>query len=110
MQNKEISLNWTPFALGCLDEIHAYITYKEKSPEQANKLIARVFDRVEQLKNFPDSGQKEPLLTDVGQDSRYLVEASYKIIYEYHPIHRLIIVTDIFHTSQYPVKIKRSSK
>jgi len=47
-------------------------------------------------------------LKEIGQDSRFLVEASYKIIYEYHPGHRAIIVTDVFHTSQNPNKIGRS--
>ena len=110
MQGKEITLDWTPFALSCLNEIHDHITYKEKGSDQANKLVDKIFDRVEQLKSFPESGQKEPLLIEIGQESRYLVEASYKIIYEYHPVHSLVIITDVFQTSQYPVKIKRSLK
>ena len=110
MQDKEIILDWTPFALSCLDEIHDYITFKEKRPDPANKIINTIFDRVEQLKTFPESGQVEPLLKEISQDSRYLVEASYKIIYEYHPVHASVIITDVFHTSQYPVKIQRSSK
>jgi len=110
MPNKSIRLDWTPFALSCLDEIHDYIIFKEKSTELANKLVNRIFDRVDQLKDFPESGQQEPLLKESGYNGRYLVEASYKIIYEYHPLHKTVIIIDVFHTSQYPVKIRRSSK
>lgn len=108
MEGSKISLEWTPFALGCLDEIHDYITYQEKSIQPANILINRIFDRVEQPTEFPESGQKEPLLKEL--DSRYLVEGSYKIIYEYHQKSRLVVITDVFHTKQYPAKIKRTSK
>jgi len=102
-------LDWTPFALSRLNEIHDYILFKEKSIEIADTLIFSIFDRTEQLKNFPESGQKELLLKEKGLDSRYLVEASYKIIYEFHPSIQSVIVTDVFHTSQYPLKIQRSS-
>lgn len=105
-----MNLNWTPFALSCLVEIHDYITFKEKSTDPANKIVDSIFDRVEQLKTFPESEQVEPLLKDIGQNGRYFVAGSYKTIYEYHPVHTSVIIIDVFHTSQYPVKIQRSSK
>ena len=107
MPDRKISIKWTSFALSCLDEIYDYIAFKEKSTESAFRLQEAIFDRVEQLKDFPESGQTEPLLQEIGQDSRYLLEASYKIIYEYHPVHSMVIITDIFHTSQDPGKIAR---
>jgi len=60
------------------------------------------------LEKFPESGQTEPLLTAIGQESRYLIEFSYKIIYEYHKANSMVIVTDIFHTNQNPKKVERS--
>jgi plasmid stabilization system protein ParE len=109
MTRKKINIKWTPFALGCLDEIYDYIAYKEKSEDPAFNLINAIFEKVDQLRNFPESGQPETLLKEIGQDSRYLVVASYKVIYEYHSIHNTIIITDIFHSSQNPGKIKRTT-
>ena len=110
MKAKEIDIRWTPFALGCLDEIHDYIILKEKSHTIANKFINTLFERVDQLKTFPESGQKEPLQLGFEHESRYLVEASYKIIYEYDHFSQQVIITDVFHTSQYPLDITRSKK
>jgi plasmid stabilization system protein ParE len=33
MPDKETAVQWTPFALSCLDEIYDYIAYKEKSDD-----------------------------------------------------------------------------
>ncbi len=108
MPSKKIGIQWTPFALSCLDEIHDYISLKEKSTKPANKLIGSIFKKVDQLKKFPESGHPEPLLNAIGQDSRYLIKASYKIIYEFHSDQSVVIVTDVFHTSQNPDKIERA--
>ncbi len=110
MPSNEITIKWTPFALSCLDDIHDYITSQEKSSKPANHLIEIIFDKVEQLAIFPESGQKEPLLLKKGQENRYLVAYSYKIIYQYLPSLGAIVITDVFHTSQYPIKIRRSLK
>jgi len=93
-----------------LNEIYDYIVFREKSNSPAQKLINRVFKKTDQLSEFPESGQPEPLLVEKGQDSRYLVEASYKIIFEYHSLKELVVITDVYHTSQNPVKIERSFK
>jgi plasmid stabilization system protein ParE len=110
MTSKKANLKWTPFALSCLDEIYNYIAFKEKSNLPAAKFVNAIFEKADQLIDFPESGQLEPLLTEIGQESRYLVIASYKIIYEYQPKSGLVIITDVFHTSQYPSKIKRTSE
>lgn len=110
MTNKRISIQWTPFALRCLDEIHDYIQYKEKAIEPADRLINALFERVDQLVDFPESGQEEPFLEEIGQKSRYLVEFNYKIIYEFDQEHSKIIITDVFHTSQNPDKMKRETE
>jgi plasmid stabilization system protein ParE len=93
-----------------LDEIYDYIVFREKSTSPAQKLIDRIFEKTDQLSEYPESGQPEPLLVEIGQDSRYLVEASYKIIFEYNPLKELVVIIDVFHTSQNPIKIERSSK
>lgn len=100
---KKFKISWTPFASRCLDEIYTYVKNKERSEIPALKLIVRLSERVEQLETYAESGTPEALLKAIGQDSRYLLEASYKIIYEVKG--NEIIITDVFHTSQNPVKI-----
>ena len=68
----------------------------------------RHFHYCSQLALLPDSGQIELLLKKIGQNSRYLVEGSYKIIYQHDE--KTVIITDVFHTSQNPKKIISRSK
>ncbi|HWY33694.1 MAG TPA: type II toxin-antitoxin system RelE/ParE family toxin, partial [Nitrosopumilaceae archaeon] len=86
-----------------MDEIKEYIEQETQSEVVANKYINKLIDRVEQLQEFPESGQKEELLKYLGQNNRYLVEGNFKIIYQYQ--NSKVIVTDVFHVKQNPVKI-----
>ncbi len=110
MADRNIEINWTPFALQQLGNIFDHIFFKEKNIDLAQNVVDRIFNRTDQLKEFPESGSPEPLLNEIGQDSRFLLEASHKIIYEYHPVIEVVIVTDVFHTSQNPKKTRRSSE
>jgi len=105
---KKIKLFWTPFASRCLDEIKSYIKRETQSEIIANKQISRLIERAEQLTQFPESGQQEELLKNLKQNSRYLLYYDYKIIYQYHHDNK-IIITDVFHVKQNPVKISRNS-
>lgn len=107
---KESTIYWTPFALSRLDEIHRYIAEEAKSPLNALKFVSKIIGRTDQLSGFPESGQAELLLQEIGQNSRYLVVNSYKIIYEYYPKKNLVIITDIFHTKQNPEKNFKKKK
>ncbi|MEQ9229992.1 MAG: type II toxin-antitoxin system RelE/ParE family toxin [Cyclobacteriaceae bacterium] len=107
MESNKIEIIWTQPALNRLDEIYEYLAQIAKSVGPAIRVTDSIFDRTNQLKSFPESGSKEPLLQRIGQDSRYLVEGNYKIIYEYHPIHQMVIITDVFDTRQEPEKIER---
>ena len=102
MPDRNVEIKWTPFAFRQLDEIFDYILFKEKSLDLAQQIVDRIFDRTDQLKEYPESGSPEPLLTEIGQDSRYLLEASHKIIYEYHPVLEVVIIIDVFHTNKDP--------
>lgn len=64
--------------------------------------------RVDQLQTQPESGQMEELLEHLNQNSRYLVEGNYKIIYQYSE--GVVIITDVFHVKQNPVKIKKRKR
>jgi plasmid stabilization system protein ParE len=100
-----IEIKWTPFALRCLDEIHFYILYEAGSASPADRFVNQLFDRVDQLMNFPELGQVELSLSKRGLNCRYLVEGNYKIIYEHSEKSSLVIILDVFQTAQDPNKI-----
>ncbi len=106
---KKINLQWTPFALSALNDIYNYIKKETHSETIASNYVSKLIDRIEQLSDFPNSGQEELLLKSIKQNSRYLVEGNYKIIYQIQE--HSIIITDVFHVKQNPKKvIKRNTK
>ena len=104
----KIKLYWTPFAAESLKEIREYIVKETYSEEIAERYINKLIDRTDQLKDFPNSGQEEKLLKLIKQNSRYLVEGNYKIIYQYQD--NTVIITDVFNAKQYPAKIIKRNK
>ena len=105
---KKRAIKWTVFAMQSLEHIQIYLETESGSSSIADRYILRIMERVEQLVNYPDSGQEEPYLSDSGQASRYLLEGNYKIIYQYDEKH--IFITDVFHTKQNPRKIIKHHK
>jgi len=101
-------IRWTPFASKCLQEIHSYITSEAKSETPADKFILKLIERTDALKMYPYIGQGEPMLEAIGQSSRYLVEGNYKIIYQIEKDE--VIITDVFHTKQNPIKLTKRGK
>ena len=53
---------WTEPALDQLDEIAEYIALDK--PDAARELVARVFEKVDRLEQFPNSGREPPELPD----------------------------------------------
>lgn len=51
---------WADPALEDLEEIAGYIALDNESA--AKRLVKRVFDRIERLRDFPDSGRRPPEL------------------------------------------------
>lgn len=51
---------WTDSALNSLEEIAEYIA--SHNPIAANKLVAKIFQTVDRLEMFPESGRKPPEL------------------------------------------------
>lgn len=68
---------WSPIALARVSEIAEYISMD--SPASAEKWIHKIFDKVLQLKNYPDSGRIVPELKIT--DIRELIYGNYRIIY-----------------------------
>lgn len=102
MKNK-VDIYWTESASKRLAEIKAYIEKETYSKNLAEKYIQKLIKRVDQLETQPNSGQEEVLLKRYNQNSRYLVEGSYKIIYQF--LNNVIIITDVFHVKQNPKKM-----
>ena len=68
---------WTAGALSDVDEIADFIALDKA--DAANRLVARIFERVEILETFPELGRFAPELS--GQIHRQLVVAPCRIIY-----------------------------
>ena len=105
---KKNKLFWTPFALKALDEIADFIEKESKSKHIAEKYVSKLVSRVDQLEDFSESGVNEPLLEHLNLNSRFLIEGNYKIIYQY--LNHQIIITDVFHVKQNPIKITKRNK
>jgi len=70
---------WTEPALADLDAIADYIALDE--PDAASALVERVFEHVEHLQSYPESGSRPPEL----KRSRYrqIVEPPCRVFYRY---------------------------
>jgi len=105
---KKRQILWTVFASNCLVEIYEYLLEESKSETVANSYCLKLLESVEFLASQPEAGQVEPLLQKLNQNSRYIIEGNYKIIYQYNG--NEIIITDVFHSKQNPQKIKTRNK
>jgi toxin ParE1/3/4 len=73
-----ININITESAYADLEEIESYIS--QDSPTIARKFINKIFDRIEQLYNYPTSGKPVPEIKDT--TLRELLLNKYRIIYQ----------------------------
>ncbi|MCD4680170.1 MAG: type II toxin-antitoxin system RelE/ParE family toxin [Bacteroidales bacterium] len=102
---------WSDFASKTLIEIYKY--HKEVASKSiAHKIKTNIFSSTRQLLKYPQSGQIEKTLEEINEGHRYLVSGNYKIVYK--KVIEGILITDIFDTRQYPIKIndptRKSSK
>jgi len=99
----ELRVFWTDTARFQLEDIFNY--YKDKaSIRVAGKLVKQIIDRTIQLEKNPNSGPKEPLLSERKFEYRYLVEGNYKIIYWKQD--NYIKIATVFDCRQNPEKIE----
>ena len=78
--NASLNIIWTEPALADLDRIADYISLDK--PDAANRLVRRVFESVERLANFPESGSRPRELS--GTTYRHLVIPPLRIFYRVH--------------------------
>ncbi|MFA7421925.1 MAG: type II toxin-antitoxin system RelE/ParE family toxin [Melioribacteraceae bacterium] len=68
---------WSPLALERLENIFEYISKDDSIAAQ--KMIERIFKKVESLSKFPERGRKVPEANR--EEIREVFESSYRIIY-----------------------------
>ncbi len=69
---------WSPLALDRLTEISDFISLDK--PNAAIEWINSIFNSVENLKSFPESGRKVPELENIKY--RELIIGNYRVIYK----------------------------
>lgn len=72
---------WSPLAVERLENIFEYISKDNSSA--ANKMIERIFKKVETISKFPDRGRKVPEANR--EEIREIFESEYRIIYRVEP-------------------------
>ena len=70
-------VEWSDTALGRVSEIGLYIAHDDR--EAAIRWTVQIFDAVEQLAEFPESGRVVPELA--AHDTRELIFGSYRVFY-----------------------------
>lgn len=105
---KPLEIVWTEFSVSCLDEIYPYLLEESYSETIASKFVRQLIASVDYLSYFPETGRIESLLKHTKQNSRFIVNGSYKIIYQ--ATASSIIITDVFYTAQNPKKIVKRNR
>lgn len=98
-----VRIEWSELSERQLKGIFDYYSIKT-SPKIAKKIIYRIIEKVDILKNNPYLGPKEELLSKYPEEFRYLIEDKYKIIYWVED--NLVTIASVFDCRQNPVKIK----
>lgn len=89
-----MKLIWSPLSINRLNEISDFIS--EDSPEAARRWIDDLFQKVERIEKFPQSGR---LVPEIGRkDIREILFGNYRIIYRIMPTE--IDILTIRHSKQ----------
>lgn len=87
-------LRINPLAYKDLLEIKEYVTVDLDNPDAATKLISRIIDSYEKLRDFPMLGGELSSKINIATDFRFLVSGSHIIFYkldsEYVSIYRVL--------------------
>ena len=89
-----MKIQWSPLAIERIGEIADYIA--QDSPGSAEKWIHSIFNRVEQVKDFSQSGRLVPEMNR--KDIRELIIANYRIIYRVET--RVVSILTVRHSRQ----------
>ena len=78
MKNK---IHYSPESRRDLDDIWDYIVLELQNRSAAERVIDRIMDAVDPLKNFTEMGTPLSSIADVGTDYRFLVSGNYMVFY-----------------------------
>ena len=85
---------WSPLAIDRVAEIAQYI--KQDSPNAAQKWVDSIFQVVERLEQFPESGRIVPEILQ--NDFREIIHGNYRIVYRFQ--NKLISILTVRHGKQ----------
>lgn len=85
-----------------------YILQRPRQYESCQEWDKKDCQSYHSTKKQPEIGQVKELLKGVSHEFRYLVHQSYKIIYWINWEQNEVEIVDVFHTKQYPEKMKRT--
>ena len=106
VSKKKLPIRWDRLAKNNLDAIYDYIA--EDSVAAARKVKKELVKLAHSLNDFPEKFSIEEYLKDLPGNYRSVSKWSYKIVYEVTD--ECIIIADVFHTSQHPLKIRKSNE
>ena len=89
-------LTWSPSARFDLREIFAYIA--EDDPIAAGRFIRRLFDAVERLQSFPESGRIVPEFGDPG--IREVIRRPCRVVYRIKVDSGMIEIVRVWHAAR----------
>ena len=78
MKNK---IHYSPESRRDLDDIWDYIVSELQNRSAAERVIDRIMDAVDPLKNFAEMGTSLSSIADIGTDYRFLVSGNYMVFY-----------------------------
>ena len=78
MKNK---IHYSPESRRDLDDIWDYIVSELQNRSAAERVINRIIDAVDPLKNFAEMGALLSSIADIGTDYRFLVSGNYMVFY-----------------------------
>ena len=78
MKNK---IHYSPESHRDLDDIWDYIVSELQNRSAAERVINRIIDAVDPLKNFAEMGTPLSSIADIGTDYRFLVSGNYMVFY-----------------------------
>ena len=78
MKNK---IHYSPESRRDLDDIWDHIVLELQNRSAAERVIDRIMDAVDPLKNFAEMGTPLSSIADIGTDYRFLVSGNYMVFY-----------------------------
>lgn len=78
MKNK---IHYSPESRRDLDDIWDYIVSELQNCSAAERVINRIIDAVDPLKNFAEMGTPLSSIADIGTDYRFFVSGNYMVFY-----------------------------